>query len=90
MEDVDAGATKLNAQFSFTYNNHIPYLFSALRDDWKFLDFGAVRVDAGATLDVEELDEANIAFNRLAVDSSIARARARSRRSVRPRTAAST
>lgn len=68
LEDVDAGATKLNAQFSFTYNNHIPYLFSALRDDWKFLDFGAVRVDAGATLDVDELDEANIAFNRLAVD----------------------
>lgn len=67
-EDVDAGSTKLNAQFSFTYNNHIPYLFSALRDDWKFLDFGAVRVDAGATLDVDELNEANIAFNRLAVD----------------------
>ena len=68
LEDVDAGATKLNAQFSFTYNNHIPYLFSALRDDWKFLDFGAVRVDAGATLDVDELKETNIAFNRLAVD----------------------
>ena len=67
-EDRDAGSTKLNAQFSFTYNNHIPYLFSALRDDWKFLDFGAVRVDAGATLDVDELNEANIAFNRLAVD----------------------
>lgn len=64
----DAGSTKLNAQFSFTYNNHIPYLFRALRADWKFLDFGAVRVDAGATLDVEELHEANIAFNRLAVD----------------------
>lgn len=67
-EDGDAGSTKLNAQFSFTYNNHIPYLFRALRADWKFLDFGAVRVDAGATLDVEELQEANIAFNRLAVD----------------------
>ena len=67
-EDVDAGSTKLNAQFSFTYNNHIPYLFSALRDDWKFLDFGAVRVDAGATLDVDELKETNIEFNRLAVD----------------------
>lgn len=64
----DAGSTKLNAQYSFTYNNHIPYLFRALRADWKFLDFGAVRVDAGATLDVEELHEANIAFNRLAVD----------------------
>ena len=67
-EEGDAGSTKLNAQYSFTYNNHIPYLFRALRADWKFLDFGAVRVDAGATLDVEELDEANIAFNRLAVD----------------------
>lgn len=64
----DAGSTKLNAQFSFTYNNHIPYLFRALRADWKFLDFGAVRVDAGATLDVEELNKENIAFNRLAVD----------------------
>lgn len=67
-EEGDAGSTKLNAQYSFTYNNHIPYLFRARRADWKFLDFGAVRVDAGATLDVEELDEANIAFNRLAVD----------------------
>ena len=67
-EDGDAGSTKLNAQYFFTYNNHIPYLFRALRADWKFLDFGAVRVDAGATLDVEELDEENIAFNRLAVD----------------------
>ncbi len=67
-EEGDAGSTKLNAQYSFTYNNHIPYLFRARRADWKFLDFGAVRVDAGATLDVEELHEANIAFNRLAVD----------------------
>lgn len=67
-EEGDAGSTKLNAQYSFTYNNHIPYLFRALRADWKFLDFGAVRVDAGATLDMEELHEANIAFNRLAVD----------------------
>lgn len=67
-EEGDAGSTKLSAQYSFTYNNHIPYLFRALRADWKFLDFGAVRVDAGATLDVEELHEANIAFNRLAVD----------------------
>lgn len=67
-EDGDAGSTKLSAQYSFTYNNHIPYLFRARRADWKFLDFGAVRVDAGATLDVEELHEANIAFNRLAVD----------------------
>lgn len=67
-EKGDAGSTKLNAQYSFTYNNHIPYLFRARRADWKFLDFGAVRVDAGATLDVEELHEANIAFNRLAVD----------------------
>ncbi len=67
-EEGDAGSTKLSAQYSFTYNNHIPYLFRARRADWKFLDFGAVRVDAGATLDVEELDEANIAFNRLAVD----------------------
>lgn len=67
-EDGDAGSTKLSAQYSFTYNNHIPYLFRARRADWKFHDFGAVRVDAGATLDVEELHEANIAFNRLAVD----------------------
>lgn len=67
-EDGDAGSTKLSAQYSFTYNNHIPYLFRARCADWKFLDFGAVRVDAGATLDVEELHEANIAFNRLAVD----------------------
>lgn len=67
-EEGDAGSTKLNAQYSFTYNNHIPYLFRARRADWKFLDFGAVRVDAGATLDVEELHEENIAFNRLAVD----------------------
>lgn len=66
-EDADVGSTKLNAQYFFTYNNHIPYLFRALRADWKFLDFGAVRVDAGATLDLEELHTENIAFNRLAV-----------------------
>ena len=66
-EDADAGSTKLNAQYFFTYNNHIPYLFRALSADWKFLDFGAVRVDAGATLDLEELHTENIAFNHLAI-----------------------
>lgn len=63
----DAASTRLNAQYFFTYNNHIPYLFRALSADWKFLDFGAVRVDAGATLDLEELRTENIAFNHLAV-----------------------
>lgn len=67
-EKYAAGSSGLDAQCAFTYNNHIPYLFSARRAAWKFLDFGDVRVDAGATLDLGELLEENVAFNRLTVD----------------------
>lgn len=59
---------RLNAQFNYTYNAHVPYLFSAKRAEWKFTTYGAVQVDAGAVLDMDELDEGNVAFNALKVD----------------------
>lgn len=67
-EDIDAGSTKLNASYYFTYNNHVPYLFKSLNAGWKFLDFGTVSVAAGATLETSDLLDANIAFNALSVD----------------------
>lgn len=59
---------KLSAQFNYTYNAHIPYLFSAKRATWRFDTFGPVRVAAGATLNLDEIPDANIAFNGLTVD----------------------
>lgn len=67
----DPGSTGLNAQFHYTYNNHVPYLFKAKNADWSFSTFGKVRVDAGATLELSDLPEANIAFNALEVDVAV-------------------
>ena len=55
-------------QYAFTYNEHVPYLFSSKNANWKFDTFGTVEVDAGATLDLCELRTANIAINALRVD----------------------
>jgi len=54
----------------YNYNRHIPFLFSALKDDWHFTTFGAVEVDAGATLNLSELPDANVAFNGLRVSTA--------------------
>lgn len=59
---------KLNPQFNFTYNAHVPYLFSGRNASWTFNTFGTVSVAAGAMLDLGELRDANIAFNALEVD----------------------
>ncbi len=59
---------RLSAQFNYTYNAHVPYLFSAKNAEWKFTTYGAVQVDAGAVLDMDELREENVAFNALKVD----------------------
>lgn len=61
---------KLNPQFNYTYNAHIPYLFSGLNASWTFTTFGTVSVAKGATLDLSELRDENIAFNKLSVDCS--------------------
>lgn len=63
-----AEGPRLNPQFNYTYNAHVPYLFSAKRADWKFTTYGSVQVDAGAVLDMDELRTENIAFNALKVD----------------------
>lgn len=59
---------RLNPQFNYTYNAHVPYLFSAKSAEWKFTTYGAVQVDAGAVLDMDELGEGNVAFNGVKVD----------------------
>ena len=58
----------LDAGRRFTYNAHIPYLFSADRENWRFTTFGTVEVDAGATLDLSELTDANISFSSLRIN----------------------
>jgi len=58
----------VNAQFGYTYNAHVPYIFSAKNANWKFKTFGTVDVAAGATLDLSEIPMTNIAFNALSVD----------------------
>lgn len=59
---------RMNSQFNYTYNGHIPYIFSAKNANWRFDTYGAVQVDAGAVLDMDELRTENIAFNALKVD----------------------
>lgn len=54
--------------FNYTYNAHVPYLFSSLRANWRFDTFGSVEVLAGAILDLSELNPENIAITRLKVD----------------------
>lgn len=58
----------INVYFNYTYNNHIPYLFTANRANWHFDRFGPVTVAAGATLDLSEIPSANIAISGLRVD----------------------
>ena len=67
-EDGEAGSSGFYAQWNYTYNNHVPYLFKSLNADWRFTTFGKVSVAAGAKLDLSELREENIAFNALEVD----------------------
>lgn len=64
----EAGSSGLDPQYQFTYNNHVPYLFRSRNADWRFTTFGSVSVSPGATLDLSELREENIAFNGLKVD----------------------
>ena len=64
----EAGSSGLDPKYQYTYNNHIPYLFKSLNANWRFTTFGTVSVAAGATLDLSELREENIAFNGLKVD----------------------
>lgn len=59
---------RMSAQFNYTYNGHVPYVFSAKNANWMFDTYGAVQVDAGAVLDMGELRTENIAFNALKVD----------------------
>lgn len=59
---------KISSQFCYTYNDHLPYLFSSKRSNWRFETFGAVEVAAGATLDLTELPPENIAVAALRVD----------------------
>lgn len=59
---------RMNPQFNYTYNGHIPYIFSAKNANWRFDTYGVVQVDAGAVLDMDELRTENIAFNALKVD----------------------
>ena len=61
-------APYLSPQFNYTYNAHVPYLFSAKNANWKFKTFGTVEVAVGATLDLSEIPMTNIAFNALSVD----------------------
>ncbi len=58
----------LSSQFNYTFNAHVPYLFSAKNANWKFSTFGTVEVAPGAVLDLSEIPMTNIAFNALAVD----------------------
>lgn len=66
--DLGWEGLKLNAQFNYTYNRHVPYLLRSTQANWRFDTFGPVQVAAGAKLDLDEVPEANIAFNGLAVD----------------------
>ena len=58
----------LSEQFNYTFNAHVPYLFSAKNAAWTFTTFGTVEVADGAVLDLSEIPMTNIAFNALAVD----------------------
>ncbi len=62
------GRTGMNDQFDFTYNAHVPYLFSSRNAGWRFTTFGSVQVDAGAMLELSDIPDGNIAFNGLTVD----------------------
>jgi len=66
--DTDTQGVKMNSQFAYTYNHHVPYLFEAQNADWRFDTFGKVSVSAGATLDLDSIPDANIAINALSVD----------------------
>ncbi len=52
----------------YSYNGHVPYLFNAFSNTWKFTTFGFVQVDAGAVLDLSSVPRENIAVNGLRVD----------------------
>lgn len=52
----------------YTYNNHVPYLFSSKNANWKFNTFGVVQVDSGAVLELAELRTENISIGKLKVD----------------------
>ena len=58
----------LSSQFNYTDHQHVPYLFSAKNASWKFDNFGAIEVAAGATLDLTELRPENVAIRALRVD----------------------
>lgn len=70
MDERSGQSSSINAPRRFMYNNHIPYLFSAKKNDWHFTTYGTVRVDTGAVLDLTEIPSSNIAVNALAVDLS--------------------
>lgn len=68
-EQNDEGyAAQLSADKCYSYNNHVPYLFSSKNANWKFNTFGVVQVDSGAVLELSELRTENISIGKLKVD----------------------
>jgi len=61
--DMCAGASP--SKFA---QNGVPYLFSALKNDWSFRPTGAVKVDSGSTLDLSPIPAANVSIGALEVD----------------------
>ena len=66
--DTSSEGAKMNPQFCYTFNHHVPYLFESQNGNWRFDTFGTVKVANGAVLDLDSIPDSNVAINALAVD----------------------
>lgn len=66
--DTSTEGAKMNPQFCYTFNHHVPYLFESQNGNWRFDTFGTVKVANGAVLDLDSIPDSNVAINALAVD----------------------